>query len=485
MFVFGSLLPGPERRKRPESVFRYTFDHFLDNRSRRSTDLPDNTRPSIVPIEAVAPGDVQVLAAHERGAKAGTPVIALDVLADFPSVESVVASTTVRAGRELPRIKELLIASAGPVPDATTLRRLTGLEALYALHSSPVHGNLHLDLDSLPASQMRKLALSRWLTKSLAPLERMTGLEQLSVDLFRDPLDAISRMTNLSYLRVLGPAKGWATLRNCTMLEEAHLINVQIANLRRWTTWQQLRILTLAGRGVKSLEGLGSSQGLEQLTLLNLTMNDLSPLRELRHLQALTLRMVAGQADLASVAAAPALRSLVIDGTAQGDYLHLPTLKPLALAARLEEVALLDATVDDGDLTPLATLSELRRLRLGSMIGADVDRVRAARPDIALDYTPPDPRLEGLKERIGAVTIHEPREGLEQWFIFQSLALELGLKTNYDAEKRIKNEVKKRDRTLATRLNWDAESGAVGIYTSAEADIRAVAAIVNELLRRG
>jgi len=54
-------------------------------------------------------------------------------------------------------------------------------------------------------------------------------------------------MTGLVYLHVLGPAKGWVKLRDCPLLEEAHLVHVQIANLRRWNTWQRLRILTLGG----------------------------------------------------------------------------------------------------------------------------------------------------------------------------------------------------------------------------------------------
>jgi len=421
---------------------------------------------------------VQVLAAHEQG-NVRTPVIDLDVLADFPSVESVVASTPVRATHELPHIRELLISSGAPLPETATLRHLTGLQTLYAL---PVSGTVRLDLDSLPAGQMRELALTRWRTKSLVPLERMTGLHQLRVDLFRDPLDPVSKMTGLVYLHVLGPAKAWAKLRDCTLLEEAHLIHVQIANLRRWNTWQRLRVLTLGGRGVKSLAGLESCQRLEQLTLLNLTMNDLAPLRELPRLKTLTLRMVAKGVDLASVAAVPKLCSLVIDDVADGEILHLPTVKPLARASEIEELVLFHTTIEDGDLMPLAELPKLRKVRLGSMIGADVEKLRAARPEIEIDYAPPDPKLQALREQVGKVTIQKPGEGLEQWSIFQSLAPGLRLKTNYTAEDRIKKELNKRDPELAKRLDWDTEAEAVGVYANTEADIRAVAELVNELL---
>jgi len=58
---------------------------------------------------------VQLLAACEQS-KERTPTIDLDVLADFPAVESVIASTRVRASRELPNIRELLLCTAALCP---------------------------------------------------------------------------------------------------------------------------------------------------------------------------------------------------------------------------------------------------------------------------------------------------------------------------------------------------------------------------------
>jgi hypothetical protein len=189
-------------------------------------------------------------------------------------------------------------------------------------------------------------------------------------------------MHDLEYLRLRGPAKGWVKLRDCTRLEEAHLIEVQIANLRRWNTWSQLRTLTLAGRGVKSLAGLESCQSLEQLTLLNLRMNDLAPLREMPRLTTLQLRM-ADTVDLESVASVGGLRTFVIDSSRRdGEPVRLQSLRPLARAAALEEVVLLQTLIEDGDLLPLADLKSLKKVRLASTIGADVGKLRAARPDV-------------------------------------------------------------------------------------------------------
>jgi hypothetical protein len=192
--------------------------------------------------------------------------------------------------------------------------------------------------------------------------------------------------------------------------------------------------------------------------------------------------MVAKQADLASVAQIPNLRSLVVDDAAAGDVLHVPTIKPLACAVALEELQLLSTTIDDGDLRPLADLPNLRKVRLGPFIGGDVAQLRAARPDMEIQHTPPDPKWQALKEIVGAVTILKPGEGLDQWSIFQSFAHLLNLQTNYDAERRIKNELRKTNAALAKRLEWDTEGDAVGIYAKSEADIRQVAAILNELI---
>src|SRR5258706_3374055 len=473
--MFWKLASGPERLKRPQTPSVYTFEYLQQPAFLVKCKAP------VIPIEAVQTGDTQVVAARQLGVMAKSEqddTIDLDSLADFPSVESVIASTRVRASRPLPHIRELLLIASPHLPDAATLRNLSGLQSLHAHHTFG-----KLDLDALNGPQMRKLAFDRWRTGGVHALDRMPALEQLSAKLFRDPLDAVGRMTNLKLLHIWGPAKGWARLAGCTLLEEAHLIDVAIANLERWKSWKRLRVLTLSGRGVKSLRGLENLESLESLILLNTRTNDLKPLRELPRLNSLTLRMPAAGVDLESIARIPQLRFLDIDDSSSSDtdMFRVPSLAPIKEAAALAEVRL-SCTIEDRDLIPLAALPQLRKVKLATYIGADVEALRAARPDVEIDYTPPDPKWDKLKERVGRITIHKPGEGNEEWSIFESMAEALHVSTKYAAENLIKREVKKRDSALAMRLNWDTEAGGVCVFADAEADIRSVAEVVNQVL---
>jgi hypothetical protein len=405
----------------------------------------------------------------------------LDRLVEIPSVESIIGCAGVRSGQDLPSIREFLQGPFGELPDAATLRRLTGLTDLYA---PGIGFRTVLDLSALPAEQMRKLAFTHHMSRNLEALTRMRGLVSLHAELLKEPLDPIAAMPVLRRLKITGPAKGWAKLRDLFELESASFSNVQMANLKRWDTWTSLRELVLGGRGLKSLAGLEASQNLEILLLANVDVSDLAPLGALPHLTTLVLRMPAGAVDLASISRIRALRRLVIEVYASSDreILRLPGLAPLADAHDLEELELLCVHLEDGSLKPLAELPRLQRVSLGQHSGADVDGLRAARPDLLVEHQEPTPRHPELELVVGKVIAHRPGNGVNKWWIFEDLATALSTATNYAAEKRLRQAVKARDRQLACRLEWDTEAGGIGIYAGSEADIRAVAEIIDALI---
>jgi hypothetical protein len=469
---------GADRLVRPREVVRLRFDELI--RGRRS---PTNPERGFIPIEAVQPGDVQVLAAREPS-KFGSPRIDLDPLAGFPTVESVFASTTIRTERELPQIRELLLSHSTTLPNAATLGKLPGLEAFYAERAVC---DVKLAWDQLPGT-LRQLALSRDPRGSTTPVVRFTNLRELSlVNLYPgDSVEPVGELRQLTFLRLQGEAKGWPALSRCEALEEAHLAGVRLANLRRYRTWTRLRRLSLCGKGLKSLDGLEAFEGLESLHLQWLSVTSLAPLRGLSRLSELTLCFVLGCHDLGPLAGLNALRRLEISQPTMSDrdIYHVESLKPLAEATALEEIDLVGTAVKDGDLTPLAGLPRLRKIKLCGEINADVDQLRRARPDLTIEDLDLDrPKAEGKSERVGEVTIFHPVEGIAAWSILDDLAEPLGLSTNYAAEKQIREVLRKVAPDVLRRLDFDTEGGNVGIYAKDAADIRSAAAIVDGLIR--
>jgi hypothetical protein len=160
---------------------------------------------------------------------------------------------------------------------------------------------------------------------------------------------------------------------------------------------------------------------------------------------------------------------------------RLPSIDFLAGLEPLEELKLLNAEIADGRLDALFDLPALRRVHLSAKAGPDVDELRRHRPDVEVEavmFGEPEGRVY-----VGPVHYDPPFEGIERWSIIQNLADLLGTQTNGEAEELIRDELNRRDGGLMTRLQFDSEAGAVGIYAASEADIRAVAGIIDELAR--
>jgi protein phosphatase 1 regulatory subunit 7 len=400
---------GAARLARPEVIMPLSFDHLLHRRRNARMQL------GIVPIEAVQTGDTQVFAAREDR-KYNSPMISLDVLSAFPSVRSVVNSTCVKARSPLRNVAELLFVGSGLMPDALTIENLIGLESLYA---AGAHSDVRISLDHLPRDLMRQLSIPRWAVQDIDAVRRLTNLRELAIELYpADSIEPVSVLHDLTYLRV-SSGKGWASLRECVNLEEAHLIDVRIANLRRWGTWEKLRRLVLTGAGLKSLAGVEQFENLENLTLIMLGCKDLEPLEGLSRLTDLTLRHVPASRNLNALSELTGLSRLRIDQSvgSDRDIIRVESLQPLAKLINLRELVLLGTDIGDGDLTPLIGLPQLRKVVLGRHLEADVDKLKAARPDIEIDHHLPAAKQPGIIERVGQITIHGPIGELKRWSI--------------------------------------------------------------------
>lgn len=468
---------GPDRLRRPKAQSRATFDSLLEEWGGVLND-------SLVPIEAVRPGDQQVVAAsHPK--RLNFPVVALDSLAALPEVTSVVASTIVEAHRPLPSVRELFLLHDTIVPAPPTLRNLPRLESLFALIAP---SDRKLVVEALPDDTLRRLAVNRFCLDRVDPLGRLTNLEELILNNCYpgDSLHEFGKLSKLRRLRIYvyqGTLKGWKSLRDCKHLEEAHLSGLKAADLRGLKGWTRLRRLAISQPGLRSLVGIEALTALEELHLLGVTIDDLAPLRGHGRLRRLSLHGTRSIHDLGAVAALPALENLEIAqaGIEDRGILHIASLRPLAQCATLKELSLHGTVVEDSDLSALIGLPELRRAEFsfddGSLANAAAS-LRRARPDIEVVYHTLSP-TPGRK--VGDVVIHSPGEGIDSWWIRDDLVDVLRVPTNHAAEGKVRKELAAHDPALAKRLSFDSEADAVVVHAKNEADIRAVAELIGRL----
>jgi hypothetical protein len=468
-------LDAEQRRRRPEQIQPLTFENLTRPGPRfRETS-------GLVPLEVVQAGDTQVFAA--RGNKLSEPILDLDGLASVPSVESVVASTEIRARRPLPAIKELLLFGMTLVPDGETLGHLPNLERLW-VPWAPI--NRRLEVARLPRG-LRQLGVCRHVLAEPAAgrprfseLLHCAGLEYLAL-IHCWPKDSVAPLGALTAIRTFrcDAPQGWSALRTCTRLEDVEAIRPRIANLRSLSSWTALRSLLLMNPGVRALDGIGSFTRLRRLHLKLLTVDGLEPLRGLDTLEALQISGLQRVRDLGPLADLRALRHLAV-GRVGGEYrdiMHVASLRPLERLANLEELTLDGTIVDDGDLSPLVSLPRLARVRLFGDLEAGVEALRRARPDLEITWKAPQ-APPGRK--VGRIYLREPGAGLPHWWIREDLTDLLGVSTNAAAESRLRKALSA-NRALLARLTFDTEADAVTVMAPAEADLIEVAAAIDRL----
>lgn len=488
--AFNTLPEGPPRLWRPVDPVFTTFDDVWNANFGKAGPL----KLRVVPLEALRPGDEQVIAAGYPQRFAGFgPAMSLDRLAEFPTVCSVVASTIVTARRPLPNVRHLILLDYTPPPDEATLRNLPYLETFFAALAGkpwPERNIKALNLEALPRETLTRLALSRYCVDGLDPLSSLVNLRDLRLVNCRRP-DSIRSLGSLVKLRHLDLRNqfsgGWKALSSCSELEDVFIANLNLPDLRAFSTWTQLRRFTFAGK-LKKLDGIEACSELEEFRSLvsrkPAVIDDISPLRGLRRLT--TLQICIGTVlNLLPLSHCSALRNIKIFGYPQAERAGVASLEPLTECFNLEELYLFKTAVVSGDLSPLLGLPNLRRVVLelddGSMCNAAAEFQRA-RPDVEVHY---DGISTGagrpLGTKVGMVTIHPPIKGIDKWYVFEDLVGVVGGTGNASVQNRVQRAVQTKDPELLDRLDFDSEADNFCVYAPTEDDIRAVAAIINEL----
>jgi len=471
-----------------------TFDAVWDG----TVPPPDEVVEALAGLEEADENDGEVVIAPASDRAERDARISLDALADKPWVESVVTYRPVTAGRPLPHVRRLFDFSSPAEPGGleAALHHLPGLEALRTekvmaesllglpklrdlsfdptTHYVPP-GEFTMDLINVPGASDRY----RIETDAEAVLARIPLLERLMIPGFhwRNRVDPIAELRGLRCLRL----HGWRNLRalgRLTSLEELTLLEVEMTNLRAYKGLTSLRELRLMGR-MKSLDGIEALRGLETLWLRGYVVRDLTPLAALPNLHDLTLTYTDAVTDYAPIGSLKNLRRFELTLGNITDQAPLSSIGFLAGLDELEEVIIQNVALADPRLDPLFALPRLRRVRLTGRAGPDVDDLRRRRPDLEIDaYLIGEP---AGRVHVGPIHYDPPIEGLERWWIYQDVHDLLRTPTNDAAERALRRRLKDADPDLLARLEFDTESGAIGIYASTETDIRAVAEALRDL----
>jgi hypothetical protein len=472
-----------------------TFEAVWD----RTAPSPEDVVQALPRIETATEKDSEVVIEPASDRAERETHISLDTLADKPWIDSIVTYRPVTASRELPHIRKLFDFSwtAGDGLTETTLGNLSGLETLSAdkvraesllalprlrelsfdprTHHVP-RGEFTMDLINVPGASDRY----RIGTDAEAVLARIPTLERLMIPGFhwRNRVDPIAELSRLRWLHL----HGWRNLRalgRLAHLERLTLYEVEMTSLRAYRALTGLRELRLMGR-MKSLDGIEALSGVETLWLRGYVVRDLTPLAALPNLHDLTLIDTDGVSDYGPIRSLTSLRRFELMLGNITDQAPLPSIDFLAGLDQLEEVHILNVALADPRLDALFELPSLRKVMLTGRAGPDVDDLRRRRPDLEIEThligEPPG------RVHIGPIHYDPPADGIDRWWIYQDVHTLLGTSTNDAAERALRRHLKSTDPDLLGRLQFDSESGAIGISAATEDDIRAAAETLRDLI---
>lgn len=269
-----------ERPSRPDDIRPHWFDEVWEHGV-------DRAAPFVVPLECVRPGDRQIGAftTPERlyGAK---PPLALDGLADFPDVESIIGGGPVSLRAPLPSVRELVVSRV----DDETLANLPSLERLSfdrAIDDRP------LKVGELPRTLLQ-LGCSANAFGGVKSLPAFTRLWRLATHVLApEPIEPLSALTSLRWLE-LSASKGLRRLRHIGEMDRLEVLTLSIesgslADLSAFGRLQRLRRFEIRGRPLRSLVGIEALGSLISLGLVRTEVQKLDPLEGVLSLRSLTI----------------------------------------------------------------------------------------------------------------------------------------------------------------------------------------------------
>jgi len=373
----------------------------------------------------------------------------------------------------LPGLRTLIVGdmvmNPDVIPNFTELRTLSPgigcwFESLDFVKRMPELEHLEIALQKIDdlkplqtLGRLRVLHISHAWRCDLAPLGTMTQLEELQIDSYRKGLQHVRGLVKLHTFRLYeGHSK------HLNMLRDMH----------------RLRVLSVLG-GVSDVSVLRELPQLEDLSLRRTRVDDqaITALEALPNLTRLSLMHVDRVTDIAPVGALRHLRDLNLIQM-KGP---LRTLRPLVNLTELEVLHLGGTEVADRNLSPLFKLAHLKELSVGAYSDQEEAELKRHFPDahVSVHRVPgPDQYLQ-----LGEVRAWKPAPGLPQFWISHDFADALKVSEQAEAERRIARAFKAKHPTLAAAVEYDSEGSEFVAYAKSEAVIRALADVINDLIR--
>jgi Leucine-rich repeat (LRR) protein len=213
-------------------------------------------------------------------------------------------------------------------------------------------------LEKLQDAGLRGVEVYAWDVKDITPLQFIPGLEYLGLQCKFTKAPDFSSFDQLKICKLLWRPKA-KTVFGCSGLKLLNVVNYPDEDLKNLKNMIGLRRLQITSRKLVSLAGIESLKGLRILDLAECPkVESLVGVGNCQELQVVELENCKKVNDVSSLGELANLRDVVLT-----DCGKIKSLQPLAKCRFLESLTFAgDTNVEDGELTPLLDIPELKKM---------------------------------------------------------------------------------------------------------------------------
>lgn len=213
-------------------------------------------------------------------------------------------------------------------------------------------------LEKLQDVGLRGVEVYAWDVKDVTPLQFIPGLEYLGLQCEFTKAPDFSRFERLKICKLLWRPMA-KTILDCSGVKLLNVVNYPAKDLQKLTNMTGLRRLQISSRKLMSLAGIESLPYLRIMDLAECPkLESLTGIETCQGLQVVELENCKKVNDISSLGELANLRDVVLTNCGK-----VKSLQPLAKCRLLESVTFAgDTNVEDGELTPLLDMSELKRM---------------------------------------------------------------------------------------------------------------------------